>query len=307
MSTTHWRNRDALLLPDSGQWGRGYGGKPYTSAELEETRVYIMDALAQGQGFPGYENRGLIHKTPGFLATGSPYIIPPGFDAEHPGRSQAPSPLLLEPNNPTSLDCLWRVPRYLEEFYRASGADIDQHGRWVHPLGLQVMEAGIPLCTGYGVAYEGGETVVVDTVVEDGESVLFNSRQDGGRTIPSLVGGYTWATDYTTIENWRVGNRPVSLEGIHKAVRRIVRSKAGIELPEDAQFEIAWGIRPWSSAHTLHFGTVTYTVHVRLSPGASRHLTPNNDSYWQTKQYIASVVSELWPDHRRGYSASMGW
>lgn len=302
----HWLDRDALLLPDSGRWGRGYGGKPYTSVELEETRGYILDALAQGQGFPGYENRGLIHKAPGFSVADGFYTVPPGFDADNPGRSQAPHSLLLEPNNPTSLDCDWRLPTYLEEFYQASGAAVDQHGRWIHPLGLQVMYADIPLCTGYGVAYEGGETVVVDTVVEDGENVLFNTRQDGGRTIPSLVGGYTWATDYTTIENWRVGNRPVSLEGIHKAVRRIVQSKTGIELPQDAQFEIAWGVRPWSSAHTLHFGTVTYTVHVFLEQGMSRYLTPNSGGFWRSKLDIASVVDELWPDHRRGYDASMG-
>lgn len=305
MKTVHWRDRDALFLPDTGRWGRGYGGKPYTASEIEETRGYILKTLARG-GFPGYGNRGLIHKAPGFsTAAGDKILLPPGFDADHPGRSQAPSSL-LEPNNPTSLECAWRVPAYLEEFYRASGATVDQHGRWVHPLGLQVMYADIPLCTGYGVGYEGGEIVVIDTVVDDGSHALFNTREDGGRRIPSLVGGYTWATDYTNLKNWRMGIRPITREGIRQAIRRIVRTKAGIRLPKSAKYTIAWGARPWSSVHTLNFGTIVYTIHVTLDRGASHCLAPSHGSFWLPKRNINYALDELWPDHRRGYNACMG-
>jgi hypothetical protein len=299
--TLDWRERDAQLLPDSRRWGRGYGGKPYTSKELEETRDYIMG----GKDLPGYENRGLVHRAPGFFQdTDGSFRIPPGFDAEHPARSQAPSSLLVEPNNPTSLDCIWRVPGYLEEFYRDSGADVDQHGRWIHPLSLQVMEADIPICTGYGGGYEGGEMVNVNIVVEDVYNFLFNKRQDGGHTIYSLVGGITWATDFTTIENWRVGNRPISYKGILNATRRIVHSKAGIKLPAGAVIQIAWGSRPWRSIHTLHFGIVTYTVHVRLAPGTSDYLDkPSNGSWWCPQRDLPSVVDRLLPDHRRGFDA----
>jgi hypothetical protein len=118
------------------------------------------------------------------------------------------------------------------------------------------------------------------------------------------VGGYTWATDFTSLQKWRSGNRPVDLQGIFKAVRRIVKAKAGFELPEDAQFEIVWGARPWSSAHTTNFGTLTYTVRVQLPHGASRYLIAQNDAFWQAKHNIARTVDNLWPDHHRGYDAA---
>lgn|GEM_PF-2830553 len=299
-----WRERDALLLPDTSRWGRGYGGKSYTEAELGETRGYIMETMAKG-GWAGYEDRGLLNSHWAYDVTSDGLVLPPGFDADSPGRVGAP-PLKLEPNNVTTLDASWRVPLYLEKFYRESGALLDQHGRWVHPHVQQIVEADIPICTGYGVGWEGGETVVVDTVVDDGDHVLLLDMPGDDRNY-SLVGGYTYAEDFTTIEKWRCGERPITLEGIKNAVYRIVEAKAGFSLAaaDDIQFDIVWGVRPWSSAHTANFGTVTYTVKVTVPKGAPEHLTARGNAFWQTRRDLKHVVDNLWPDHRRGFEAAM--
>ncbi len=303
--TLTWWARDKLFLPDTDRWGRGYGGMEYSRISLRETYSYIHDTMQRG-GLPGYKKRGFIQRHPQFarLQTGN-FILPPGFDAESPGRKKAP-PELVEPNPPTSTKKIWRVPEGIGQYYRDCGYPIDQHGRAVHPRIEDILKAdNIPICTGLGVGWEGGETIVVDTVVTDGDFTLFNTRKDHGQTIPSLIGGYSYATDFTTQARWRAGHRPITIEGIFAAVRRIVKTKAGIDLPANARFEIVWGIRPWSSAHTANFWTLTYTVRVRLGRGASKRLVPQGSAFWQHKDDMDRVVDNLWPDHRRGYNATV--
>jgi len=299
-----WQGRDQAILPDPTRWGRGYGGKLYTQEEIEESRRYIMETLGRG-GLPGYERRGSIYRHPGLQIENGRYLLPAGFDADGPGR-QGADPMKLEPNNPTSLDVLWRVLPSVRDYYLTWGYPTDQHDRAVHPLAEQMLDAEIPLCTGYGEGWEGGETVVVDTVVTDGEKVLFNTREDHGKTIPSLVGGYTIPADFGfSLPEWRVGLREITAEGLFRAARRIVKNKTGLHLPADAQFEVVWGIRPWSSYHTLNFWTLTYTVRIRLAKGMSRHLVPWYDAFWHPVNDIAEVYQRgLWPDHKRGYEAS---
>lgn len=300
-----WRERDQFFLPDEERWGRGYGGKSYTLEELNETRGYIKDRLVYEGPVPGYKNRGNIGWDPKFAETQAGFVLPAGFDADSPARRTADH-YLLEPNNPTSTEVLWKVPGYLSDYYKACGLRTDQHGRAVHPLSHEVVEAEIPLCTGYGVGYEGGETVVLDTIVTDGENTLFNTRKDHGKTIPSLLGGYTWGTDFTDIANWRIGFREISLEGLVRSMRRIVKMKAGFDLPDNLDFEIVWGVRPWSSYHTLNFWTLTYTVRVILEPGSARHLSSTTDAFWQPNRTIQEDILDngLWPDHKRGYEAA---
>lgn len=304
MTALPWQQRDQILLPDTDRWGRGYGGMSYSDTDLQESAGYIAETMKRG-GLSGYEKRGPIGKHASLRIGGSEFMLPAGFDADGPGRRDARSTLQLEPNNPTSTTVLWQVLPSVRDYYLVCGLPIDQHGRAVHPLAEQVMRAGIPLCTGYGAGWEGGETVVVDTIVTDGESTLFNTREDHGKTIPSLVGGYTWGTDYDfTLPQWRVGLREIDREGIFRAARRIVKTKTGLHLPP-AAYEIVWGIRPWSSYHTLNFWTLTYTVKIRLEQGASRYLIPSYDAFWASGSELAGVRAKLWPDHKRGYDAAV--
>lgn len=312
MGTMHWCDRDALFLPDSGRWGRGYGGNEFTSQEMNETYGYILEAKRAGYTQPGYGPR-LFATTPKFQLVGDLFLLPAGYDARrHPDRNGVDS-LLLEPDNPTSLECTWEMPAYLQDYYRGCGWRCDQHWRPCNPHAEQLVDdERIGLNTNIGSSYEAGETVVVDVVVDDGNNVLFNTRMDLGRLIPSLVGGYTQYMDYgVSIAEWRVGNRPVSVEGIFAAAQRIVKLKTGVELPAGTEFEIVWGIRPTCSRHTFNFWTLVYTVHARLVRGISRFLVPDTDDVgvpkgvWHPKQTISSVVQELWPDHRRGYEATL--
>lgn len=298
----HWIQHDELILRDRRCWGRGYGGKPYIKSELKETHGYIKETLQKG-GLAGYENRGLIAKHAQFQQTDSGYILPPGFDAETPDRRKAPA-RLLEPGHPTTLQDPWRVSPELERYYRSRGWELDQHGRPIHPLAMQVLDADIPLCTGFGTGYELGETVVVDSVITDGDNVLLTKRPE--EKIPSLVGGYTHGTDYTSLDKWQAGNRPIGLAGIFKGVKRVVQEKAGILLPPHVKYEIVWGIRPWSSYHTLNFWTVTYTVRVRLLPGTSKTIAPTQPAFWMPLDQLEQVYRDgLWPDHRRGLEAAL--
>jgi hypothetical protein len=307
----HWLARDELLLPNQAGWGRGYGGQPFTQTDLDETYGYISGAKAAGYGQEGYGPR-LFSTTPGFEAHDRHFLLPPGFDAMgHKDRIGA-DPLLLEPDSPTSLECRWQVPAYLQEFYDECGWAKDQHGRPCNPHGLQLVnDPRIGLNTNLGSGFEAGETVVVDVVAEDDGYVLFTHRLDMGKVIPSLTGGYSLPQDYgVSIAEWRVGNRPITKEGIFAAARRVVKVKTGVELPVDAEYEIVWGIRPASSRHTWNFWTLTYTVRVRLRRGASRSLTPATDDKgeprgtWHRMRDVAGVVERLWPDHRRSYEAS---
>lgn len=298
----NWTQLDEVILPDRRCWGRGYGGKPYTENELKETRGYIEETLQKG-GLTGYENRGLIARHAQFQRTSGGYILPPGFDAETPDRRKAPAQL-LEPGYPTSLQSHWSVSPELERYYHSRGWELDQHGRPVHPLAMQMLDADIPLCTGFGTGYELGETVVVDSVVTDGDNILLTKRPD--EAIPSLVGGYTHSTDYTSLNKWQAGNRPIGRAGIFKGVGRIVQQKAGIVLPPHVKYEVVWGIRPWSSYHTLNFWTVTYTVKVHLPQGMSKTLATAKAAYWQSIDELDQVYRDgLWPDHRRGLEAAL--
>jgi hypothetical protein len=303
-----WAQTDRRILPDARKWGRGYGGKGFDKVAIQETRGYVLDMMKLG-GLPGYEKRGLIDEHPAFStprkADGN-FILPPGFDADGPGRRKAHDPQLIEPNFPTTTEGRpWQVRRSLKEYYKSCGYPLDQHGRAVHPLLVDIVNADIPICTGYGAGWEGGQTVVVDTVVTDGESVLFTTLQDHGKTLPSLVGGYTRAQDFSIpLPKWRAGQRQITEEGIFRAVRRIVAEKTGIVLPDDARFEIMWGIRPWSSYHTANFWTVTYTVKIVLRHGALRNARLKGNAFLQSVSRTGPIVDNLWPDHRRGYLAT---
>lgn len=305
----NWDKTDKFFLPDPKRWGRGYGGKGFDEVAIRETRGYILDTMKRG-GLPGYEKRGLIHRHSSFsapqTAAGS-FILPPGFDADGPGRSNAHDPQLIEPNYPTTIEGRpWRVRHSVTEYYKSCGYPLDQHGRAVHPLLMDIVNADIPICTGLGAGWEGGQTVVVDTVVTDGESVLFTTLQDHGKTLPSLVGGYTHAEDFNTpLPQWRAGRREITKEGIYRAVRRLVKAKTGVELPANARCEIVWGIRPWSSYATANFWTVTYTVKVLLTPRALRNVKLTGNAFLQPLGGIANtVIPHLWPDHRRGCLAA---
>lgn len=296
---------DARLVPDDTCWGQGYG-HPYTPAELADIARNIS-----GTPQPGYRRR-LHADDPGWSpARRGRAHVPAGYDAlGHPNRAAA-DPDALDPEFPTvdDQDPAVVVEPGLQECFRAHGWVLDQHGRPLHPLHLQLLDdPRIGLPTGLGYAHWFGEAVVADAVVTTaGGDILLTSRDTDSGRIPCLPGGYAIPADAgRSLADWRHGLRPLTRDAIIAAAARKTRDETGLAIGKDAPATIVRAIRPISSPHTLHAWTCTYTVRVDLPDMSGPDLDPATGARWVPVDDLhEQVLGRMWPDHQRAILAAV--
>lgn len=295
-----WMDLDRWLLPDESCWGQGFGGHWYTAADLAE----IADNVA-GTHQTGYGPRYISLDSNNYVRDGR-IVFPAGHDATgHPNRRGKSE--VLDPDAPTSNDSdCWQVRPELQEFFRARGWTRDQHGRACMPFASQLIgDPRIGLNTGIGYGFYLGENAVVDTVLMRSDDVLLVSRVTDTDIIPALPGGYMTSQHLgIRVQDWLMGVRPVTLEGIFESARRKLLDETGMYITKAQSMELIRGIRPVSSPHTANFWTVTYTVRCRLSASddarpcvAGARFVPQSE--------LPAVMPQMWPDHRRALQAAL--
>lgn len=305
MTHTDLIDLDRFLLPDAKSWGQGYGRCGYTPGELDEIARNVA-----GTAQPGYGPR-LRVSSPGYRP-GTPdrrAIIPPGFDVDgHPNRA-AVDPGSVDPDIATATTVPQQVDPGLQDYCRARGWVLDQHGRPLHPHHAQLLgDDRIGLCTGLGYGWWYGETVVADAVVTTPSGhVLIVPRSTDAGTIPSLPGGYAIPADVgRTTAQWRAGDREVTLDGIVTTAARKVAAETGLVIPREGTARLVRGIRPVSSPHTLHAWTVTYTVHVQLPVQELPALDEATRARWvDVDELYDAMLERMWPDHQRAVAAAI--
>jgi hypothetical protein len=306
MTTTAF-DLDAQLLPDETCWGPGYGpGSRYPEKTLAEIAQWVSETVQPGYGprlhatSPGYQ--------PGTL--GRAAQLPPGFDATgHPNRAGAPA-AALDVEIPTSLEQpAAQVPAALQEYSRARGWVLDQHGRPLHPHHEQLLaDPRIGLPTSTGSFWHHAEAVVADGIVTAAAHVLLTTRPTDQGRIPCLTGGYAVPADFgRTLAQWRAGDRMPSRDGIAATAARKITEETGFSVPPDARVRIVRAIRPISSPHTLNAWTTTYTVHFDLGLGGSLPaIDPAGGGSWVRLDHgFDDVLPTLWPDHARALAAAV--
>lgn len=287
---------DAAIVPDVEMWGQGYG-RPYTTDEIYEIYDNRDDEPFAGYG-PLIKER--IAYDRGYVA------LPEGCDAFGVER-QAMSPNLVDPGRSTSLTQPWAVAHGVQAWMEKRGWTLDQHGRGLHPHWEQLQSCNIGLNTGPGIGYYYGEQVVADAVVTDGSRVVLimrPRRTSPDDAFPALPGGYALPRDFgKNTSQWVAGDRPVTIDGIIRTALRKFEEETGAELPRASKATIVRAIRPVSSAHTINFWTVTYTVQVRVSSldefgcSDSAHVLDVRD--------IDAFGPRMWPDHFRALQAAL--
>ncbi|WP_020421167.1 NUDIX hydrolase [Amycolatopsis sp. ATCC 39116] len=305
MTNSDLMDLDRFLLPDEESWGQGYGDRGYTPGELDEIARNVAGTVQ-----PGYGSR-LHASSPGYRP-GTPdsrATIPPGFDVDgHPNRA-AVYPGTVDPDIATATTLPQQIDPGLQDYCRARGWVLDQHGRPLHPHHEQLLaDARIGLCTGLGYGWWYGETVVADAVVTTPAGrVLIVPRSTDAGTIPSLPGGYAIPADVgRTAAQWRVGYRPVTLDGIVTTAARKAEAETGLVIPREVAARLVRGIRPVSSPHTLHAWTVTYTVRVQLPAQGLPALDETTQARWvDVDELYDAVLERMWPDHQRAVAAAI--
>ncbi|MBN9748574.1 NUDIX hydrolase [Amycolatopsis sp. A1MSW2902] len=295
---------DAELVPDDTRWGQGYG-RPYSPAELDD----IARNIATPQ--PGYRFR-LRANSPGWSpAVSGRAHVPPGYDAlRHPNRDGV-DPDALDPEFATQDDPVpaVAVEPGLQQYCRDRGWVLDQHGRPLHPLHLQLLaDSRIGLPAGLGYAHWYGEAVVADAVVTtaDGD-VLLTGRETASGRIPCLPGGYAIPADAgRTAADWRHGLRPVTRDSVIAAAARKTRDETGVAVGKDTPATIVRAIRPISSPHTLHAWTCIYTVRFDLADTIGPPPDPATGARWASVDDLHErLLGRMWPDHRRAILAAV--
>ena len=288
---------DAAIVPDSSKWGQGYG-RPYTTDE-----IYEIYANRDDEPFEGY---GPLLRE--WLAPNEDgrVILSEGCDAfgtERQGKDQA----TVDPGQATSLSNPWSVNPGVRAWMEERGWTLDQHGRGLHPHWEQLQSCRIRLNTGPGIGYYYGEQVVADAVVTDGSGVVLINRPHRtapDSTFPALPGGYSLPRDFDrNVDQWLTGDRPVTADGIIRTALRKFKEEAGVDLPRATKATIVRAIRPISSAHTLNFWTVTYTVRVQVDSLAT--LEPTDTAEVFDARDIDPLESRMWPDHFRALRAAL--
>lgn len=297
---TNYRKLDRILLPDEHAWGQGIAS--YTPEQLDEIAKNVGETSQ-----PGYEAR-LRATSDGYVpgeADGQRAVVPPGYDTAvvHPNRAEVELGS-VDPDLVTELgDEVQQLDPRLREYFTARGWVLDQHGRPLHPHHVQLLDdPRIGMVTGLGYGWWAGETIVADAVVttESGH-VLLIDRQTGTGTIPSIPGGYTVPADYgRTPSQWRIGDRPITADGIITGAARRTASETGLVLPRWTTPELVRGIRPVSSPHTLHAWTMTTTVRVHVD-GERPALDRASTARWVDVDDVYALIERgaLWPDHQR--------
>jgi 8-oxo-dGTP pyrophosphatase MutT (NUDIX family) len=278
-------------------WGQGYG-RAYTTDEIYEIYDNRDDEPFAGYG-PLMKQR--IANQCGHV------ILPEGCDAFGTER-QAKDPSEVDPGRATSQTDLWSVAHGVRAWMVRRGWDIDQHGRGLHPHWDQLQSCNIWLNTGPGIGYYYGEQVVADAVVTDGSRVVLIKRPvrtSPNDAFPALPGGYALPGDFgKTASQWLAGNRPVTIDGIIRTALRKFEEETGIELSlDDFEAQIVRAIRPVSSAHTLNFWTVTYTVRIRVN--SLDRFGGHGDAYATEVGDVAALEPKMWPDHFRALQAAL--
>lgn len=162
-TTTSAPAQDVEILPDEDRWGPGFGSAPYPAETLDEIAGYLAETRQ-----PGYGAR-LFSTSTGLVLGGDRAQVPPGFDAMgHPNRAGRPAEE-MDPEIPTSLDGdPVQVDAGVQEYSRARGWLLDQHGRPLHPHHAQLLDddrIGLPV--GLGYPHFGGESAVCDGVKQE--------------------------------------------------------------------------------------------------------------------------------------------
>lgn len=290
---------DSCLVPDEGRWGQGYGGRPYTLAELDAIAANVAPARS------GANSPRLTSDDFGLRwACEATVDVPAGFDvADHPNRSGVDADL-LDPRIPTSAHGHPVAPPCLQAWFRGRGWRLDQHGRPLHPHAEQLLaDPRIGLPTGLGFAYRLGETVVADAVAIAGAHVLLTTRETPHEgLVPAVPGGYSIPADEArTTRQWRDGDRPVTIAGIIATARRKLDEETGLRVPAQTRAEIVRAIRPVSSVHTLHAWTVVYTVRFELPARANLTVRSGSCAQW----WPLAMLGSMWPDHRQAVVAAL--
>lgn len=287
---------DAAIVPDTRMWGQGYG-RAYTTDEIYEIADNRDDEPFAGYG-PLLRER--------VARRGNIVVLPEGYDAFGTER-QGMDPALVDPGHATSQSHSWSVNQGLQEWMSQRGWTLDQHGRGLHPHWAQLQSCNIWLNTGPGIGYYYGEQVVADAVVTDGSGVVLimrPKRTSPDDAFPALPGGYALPEDFgKTVDQWLAGNRPVTVDGIIRTALRKFNKETGIDLSQGTfDADIVRAIRPISSAHTLNFWSVTYTVRVVVdSLAGMKH--PKSARVFDVQD--GSLASQMWPDHFRALQAAL--
>lgn len=294
---------DTQLLPDTARHGQGFGpAASYTSAQLDEIAQNVNETKRPGYG------RRLRTGSLGYVAGVTRCQVPAGYDVVgHPNRvlgdpgSMDPDITTLLTGEPVQVD------PGVQDYCRAHGWVLDQHGRPLHPHHEQLLgDDRIGLPTGLGFGYWYGESAVTDAVVTAGNAVLLVPRMTDAGTIPALPGGYSVPADFgRSTEQWRSGDRPTTVAGLHTAAARKVLAETGLTVPRGCDMRIARAIRP-VSLHTLHSWTATYTVHIDLGRETRPALPLVTGGTWVGIDDLSGeVLGRMWPDHRRALIACL--
>jgi hypothetical protein len=299
------RDHDTALVPDDQAWGSGYATTTgYTPAELDEIAANMRPDTQLGYPAPR-----LFTATRGYHRIDTARcLVPSGHDAHGPGES---------PNRPhsareemdtaitTSAVDHRQVPDRLHTLFQARGWVTDQHHRPCHPWYEQLLtDQRIGLNTGIGYGYYWGEAAVVDVVLFDRHDhvLLTAQHSDPNPAITlALPGGYSRPADEArTVAQWLAGDRPTTTSGIYTTAQRRLDAETGVRVPHDAAWRIVRAARPVSWPHTtLHFWITTYTVAVRLPPGATPPARPGSGATWRRLDELDATLPHLWPDHQR--------
>jgi len=305
MRVINWSQRDSELLSDTRKWGPGYGGQPLSEEYLNEA----ADLIATSGRPPGYGPR-LFDTTEGYTVTSSGMLmLPSGFDAvDEAMREVQYHSSLIDPARRTSPPWQrrpWQVSGRLQSLHIAQGYTLDQNGRACNPYGPKlVADPRIGLNTNLGGSCFGGETVVVEVIVVAGRYVLFAT---GDTQTPQLFSDIVRPEDYgVRLLQWQIGMRPVSLDGLQVAARRIIQEQAGIPLPVSAEYDVVWGCRPVGPTETWHAWNLVYTMRVQVAESLVRTLPPEGvRGAWHSIGQIGQIIHQSSPSQQRSIRAAM--
>lgn len=297
---------DRAIVPDARLWGQGYGGRVYTETDLQEIVENVKPSGRQRENA-----RWTTRSRQAFAnlrGRDERYRIPEGYDVPPHVNRRFTRETDVDQDYGTSHKNNWEVPEQLSRMFALSGLNLDLHGRPINPNAAELLchpNIGMPTGIGYGFYF--GNNVVVDVVLvtTDG-SILIIDRQSEGKTIPAIVGGYALPADYgLTMPQWKNGNRPLTIDGLHAAARRILTLETGIFTSRDVSIKIVRAIRPTSKVHTLNFWTTVYTTCIRLTSRQLQSIDGQNNARLVGPRQHSAILKNMWPDHRRATLAAL--